>query len=376
MAVLMTAVGDILVDRKEPDTLFAHTAKYFRESDIAFGQMETCYSDKGSKGSSGPRGANNKDPHNLPAIPNAGFNVVSVASNHILDWGRDALLDCIERFRKAKVVPFGAGANSAEARTPAIIERGGMKIGFLGYCSVAPKSYYSAAEKCGVAPMQAITHYEPIEDDQPGNPARIMTYPFQPDLDALLEDVKKLRPQVDILIVSIHWGIHHIKGAIADYQPVVAHAAIDAGCDLILGHHPHILHGVEIYKGKVVLYSMGNFAFDLTHVDRGMDAVWNNERKKFLQQYWNVPPHEKGDNKYLFQPDARYSMIVKVTMDEKKIKRVSFVPVVINKNCEPVPYSPSSPEGKEVIDYLTQVTQMPGLNGTFTVEGEEVVILK
>ena len=106
--------------------------------------------------------------------------------------------------------------------------------------------------------MRASTFYEQV-DWQPGTPPRIVTLANKDDLAAMVEDIKKVRPLVDVLIMSIHWGVHHVPAVIAMYQKEVGHAAIDAGVDIILGHHAHILKAVEVYKGKVIFYSIGNF---------------------------------------------------------------------------------------------------------------------
>ena len=119
-----------------------------------------------------------------------------------------------------------------------MFERDGTRIAFLSYCSVAPKGYYASKGKPGVAPMRAITHYEPLEDDQPGTPCEIFTYPVTEDLEELLADINRARQAADIVVLSLHWGIHYFRGAIAGYQPAVAHAAIDAGPTSFLGTIP------------------------------------------------------------------------------------------------------------------------------------------
>src|SRR5918992_2803434 len=258
-SLTIAAVGDVMIDREHPETSFSLVKDVIQRADISFCQLETAYSDKGSQGSSGPRGAMRHDLRNYAAIPFGGFNVVSMASNHALDWGSDALIDCIARLRRDGMVAPGAGSDIEEARQAALIERDATRIAFLSYCSVAPKGYYASKGKPGVAPMRAITHYEPLEDDQPGTPCEIFTYPVSEDLEALLADIKKARQAADIVVLSLHWGIHYFRAAIAGYQPAVAHAAIDAGADLILGHHPHMLKGIEVYKAKVIFYSLGNF---------------------------------------------------------------------------------------------------------------------
>ncbi len=193
----------------------------------------------------------------------AGFSVVSWAGNHCLDWGPDGFNDTIDNLRRAGLRVVGAGAQLAAARAPVIVEQSGVRTAFLAYCSILPAHYWADERRPGCAPMRAFTVYEPIEPDQPGTPARIHTYAHREDLAALCADVEAARAQADVVIVSLHWGIHFVPAVIADYQTEVGHAAIDAGADLILGHHAHILKGIEVYRNKAIFYSLGNFAMDL-----------------------------------------------------------------------------------------------------------------
>ena len=219
--------------------------------------------------------------------------------------------------------------------------------------------------------MRAITHYESLEEDQPGTPCEILTYPLEEDLADLITDIKKARREADIVVVSMHWGVHYFRALIAGYQVLVAHAAIDAGADIIFGHHPHILKGVEVYKGKVIFYSLGNFAFD-SH-PKAVDTVWYSRRRKVYQGLFKVPAREEG-SAFRFQPESRNSVIAKVTICDKAIGQVSLVPVRINDRAQPEPLSASAPEGREVLRYLTDISREAQLNASFTVAGDDAVI--
>lgn len=363
----IAAVGDVRVVRDDPDTLFAHVKDHINKADIAFCQSESSYSDKGSMGSSGPRGASPRDISGYPAIVSAGFDVVSMASNHTMDWGRDALLDCIERMRSDGIQTIGAGKDIDEARQPAIFERDGTKVAFLGYCSVAPKGYYAVPGRAGVAPLRAITHYEQLEEDQPGTPAQVMTWAIERDVDALVDDVKAAKQRADIVIVSAHWGIHHIRTQIADYQPTVAHAAVDAGADLILGHHAHILKGIEIYRGKVIFYGLGDFAMD--RGSRLPDEPWRAQVQKLYRQYGTPGPGNYRDN-----AEASYSMIAKIGVEDGAINRVGFLPVVINAQREPESAPVSTDRGETVYNYVRTITNEANLNAKFAIDVDEVIV--
>ncbi len=364
----ISAVGDVRVFRDDPETTFQHVGDYFRSMDISFCQSESAYSDKGSEGSSGPRGASPRDLKGYPAFAAAGFDVVSMASNHTMDWGKDALLDCLERMHGDGMQTIGAGADLAEARTPALFEKDGTTIAFLGYCSVAPISYYAVPGRAGVAPMRAITHYEALEEDQPGTPCEVMTWPLPRDLEALVEDVRKAREQADLVFVSLHWGIHYTPALIADYQPVVAHAAIDAGAAGIIGHHPHILKGIEVYRGRPIFYSLGNFVLDTNSGYRPTDHAWRNKLKAAYAQFGTAGPYD-----YREQDEPNYSMVAKLEVDGGELRRVSFRPVFI-ENKTPKMYSVTDPRGADILRYVREITEKAGLDTSFRIDGEDIVV--
>src|SRR6185369_12708651 len=139
----------------------------------------------------------------------------------------------------------------------------GTTVAFLAYSSILPQAYWADERRPGCAPMRAFTVYEQIEHDQPGTPARIHTYPHRDDLAALEADIRSAKARADLVFVSLHWGIHFVRAAIADYQRDIARAAIAAGAAAILGGHAHILKGCEIIEGKPVFHSLCNFATDL-----------------------------------------------------------------------------------------------------------------
>jgi poly-gamma-glutamate capsule biosynthesis protein CapA/YwtB (metallophosphatase superfamily) len=256
------AVGDVCVNRDDPDSIFAHVSPVIKSADISFCQLETNYSEKGFPLPQA-RVAMRAHPRNAPAIQKAGFNVVSFASNHHLDCGSDALLDTIEVMKKTGINLIGVGRNIEEARRPQIIDCKGTQIAFLAYSSILPLGYWADTNRPGCAPVRAWTVYEQVEPDQPGTPARIHSFANEGDKAVMIEDIQKVKVQADIVMVSMHWGIHFKEAEVAMYQREVGYAALDAGADIILGHHAHILKPIEIYKGKLIIYSLCNFAFDL-----------------------------------------------------------------------------------------------------------------
>ena len=163
------------------------------------------------------------------------FDAVTMANNHTYDNGPDAMLDTRTYLQSRGIAVTGVGRDLAEACQPAIIERQGVKVGYLGACSVCSQGSEAGVNKPGVAPLRVKTAYDPRG---PNAPVRVLTEPVASDLARLLEDVRQLRKQVDVVIVALHFGLLRIPRVISDYQVTAARACIDAGADLIVGHSP------------------------------------------------------------------------------------------------------------------------------------------
>jgi len=219
--------------------------------------------------------------------------------------------------------------------------------------------------------MRALTLYNQV-DYQPGTPPVILTFPNKEDLQALVEDIKKLRSQVDVLVVSIHWGIHFAPASIATYQKEVGHAIIDAGADMILGHHPHVIKGIEVYKGKPIFYSMGNFAFDypLEELEHRMRAGTHILRLMDLYD-WKVDPEFAL---YAWPEESRKSMIVKCEIVDKKLRRASVLPVLINQKAQPQIIPRKDKRFDELFQHLKNITESQGIKTHYSVEGDEIVL--
>lgn len=257
------AVGDTSPPNKSPNSIFAGVKDVLREADIRFCQAERVFTKRGSYHRYGFGHHSRREPQTANAYKAAGFDVVSTAGNHSGDWGHDGFVDTVKTIEKLGIRSIGSGQDIQRAREPAIFETNGVRVGFLAYASVIPPQTWATEEQSGVAPMRINTYYEPYEY-QPGGPARVVTIPFDEDVQAMQADIRKLRRQVDCVVVSHHWGIHGVPRPLAQYQPTVARHAVEAGGDVILGHHSHCLQGVEIMRhaGRtaVVFYGLGNFA--------------------------------------------------------------------------------------------------------------------
>ncbi|MGI6669517.1 MAG: CapA family protein [Acetivibrionales bacterium] len=249
--VRFMAIGDIMLGRGVGARLrkaggyhkaFEKVSFYLNMGDVVFANLETPLTASSHGLDKNRKIVLKAEPESVVALTSAGINLVSLANNHIMDYYEKGLMDTIELLDLNNIAYAGAGEDIDEARNPAIIEKNGLKIGLLAYTDMAELvfagnpylSFAAGNEKSGVAPRK----YEIV-----------------------MEDVSKAREQVDLLAVSLHWGIEE-SFKIAPEQVEFARNLIDNGVDLILGHHPHQFQGIEMYKGKPIIYSMGNILFD------------------------------------------------------------------------------------------------------------------
>lgn len=212
---------------------FVYVQDYLRDADVVFGNLEMPFSSSGS--SSLKAHQSNNFFHEdivVDSLLNANFNLLSIANNHIMECGEEGLFKTIQVLEDNNVLHVGAGQNIKRARQHKIIEENGIKIGFLAYTM---KSADCAS------------------DMQPG-PAPI-------HLPSIIDDVNELTPKVDFLVVSLHFGMMYME-APSPEDINLCHALIDSGVDIILGHHPHVLQGVEEYNDGLIFYSLGEFVFD------------------------------------------------------------------------------------------------------------------
>jgi poly-gamma-glutamate synthesis protein (capsule biosynthesis protein) len=367
--VTLMAGGDIGPIYEPTDEFVELIAPVWQQADIRLGQCERTYSERGRAPQwalGNPGGHHSRLPARMSSIfKAANIDVVSLASNHTMDWGPDPAVDTIDLFRSMGKQVIGAGKNEEEARRPAIVERDGIKTAFLAYCSVIRDGQAAGKDSVGVAPMRAHAYFVP-EDFQPGTPAKSITVPFEKDVLAMQEDVRKAKQQADAVVVSLHWGLRLIPKTICTYQPPVAHAAIDAGADLIVGHHAHCLKAVGVYKGKVCFYSVGNFMTTGAPKMSGGKYEWNLIWFQYDEE--TLAPH----GRFSFPSHCRKTMIVKAVIGKKGIERVSFLPAFINPRAQPYVVTPDDPKFREILQYVEWVSdQHPH---TFRVDGNEVVV--
>jgi poly-gamma-glutamate capsule biosynthesis protein CapA/YwtB (metallophosphatase superfamily) len=365
------AVGDVRIDyekakRPDPEAAFALCADVFQAADINFFNCEGVYTDRVVNVPS-QHTPSSTTPENFRAMAWAGFNVCSLANNHGYDRGAEGLLDTIDLARSHDVAVSGAGRNIEEARTPAIVERKGTKVAFLSYNCVGPVEFAAQHDRPGDAPMRVSTVYQAIEY-QPGTPCKILTFADPEDLAALKEDIAKAKEAADLVVVHFHWGMHHIQAMIHMYQQQLAHEAIDAGVDLVLGEHDHVVKGMEVYKGVAIFYGLGDFLVDNKGGNLAATA-WRKMKAKLydLEYDYDYPT-------YPFAGEARHHLIVKAQVHDGKITRVSYLPCTINKGGQTFPLKAGDPRFDEVAGYFEAISRNQGFNVRLTTDGDEILV--
>ena len=247
--VHLIAVGDInlanpiarLMKQKGRGYPFSVLKPILQKADIAFGNLECSVAAIGMPIEK--QFTFRAEPQILPVLRESGFDIVSLANNHAWDYGRDALLQTVQNVRKIGVNPVGAGINRAAAHRLVILRRNGMRIGFLAYLGLIP----ALIPESNTEPSLAMGSVKTIE-----------------------RETRAAKSQVDILIVSLHAGEEGSQ-LITLRQRSFAHAAIDGGANLVIGHHPHVVQKSERYRKGQIFYSLGNFVF--SPAGRGTGAL-------------------------------------------------------------------------------------------------------
>lgn len=331
-----------------------------KDFDLRFVNCERQYSRRGVKSERAPHGC--QPPEMAQIFTDCGFQAATIANNHMYDFGPDALLDTRALLLEKGIAVTGAGRDLAEAREPAIVDCKGIKVGFLGYCSVIPHGGEAAPNKVGIAPLRVKTSYD---TRGPHSPVRVLTEPDERDLAMIIEDVTALRKKVDIVMVAFHWGVIWVPRVIADYQVTVAHACIDAGADMIIGHHAHVPKAIEMYKGRAIFYSLSNFCMT----------------KPFPSHSWAEEPWKHGalrnhadqDPDYPLLPygkDAKRSLLARATLTKDGVKDIGFLPMLIDKQYRPEVLKPGDARFDDMVNYMEWVSD--GFDHKFTVSGTEV----
>jgi poly-gamma-glutamate capsule biosynthesis protein CapA/YwtB (metallophosphatase superfamily) len=235
----LMAVGDLSFSgidsliMKNPEYPWEGTKEILNSATLLIGNQEIPLSNRGSVYTQ-KKWILRADPRTVQSLVNAGFDIVTLANNHMMDYGPLALTDTLNALNEAKILHTGAGMNLKEAREPAIITTpDGTNFAFLAYSLVYPEIFWANSSR-------------------PGTPYGDPSY--------FIPDIKRAKTLADFVVVSFHWSdeLHYYP---SNYQKAYGRQCIDAGASIVLGHHPHVLQGLEVYKSGLIAYSLGNFLF-------------------------------------------------------------------------------------------------------------------
>ena len=360
---LLGFVGDLLSDREKPSEAFAPVRDLLARQDILFGNLEGPYSDAPQSVPSAGL-ALVPPAHNLDVFSEVGFDVLSLANNHIVDGGHEAMLETQSRLREQGVATCGAGRNLADAREPAQLETAGLEVAYLAYASVFNKGYEARASVPGLAPLRAHNFYQDILDDAytPGADPRISTVPDPVDHANLEADIAAARESSDLVVASFHWGDHFKAFHLTDHELRTARLCIDRGVDIVVGHHQHVLRGMEWYRGKPIFYGLGHFVFDIRVDKWPKDVVAAMPVLDDSVDYYGVAPR-KGWPLMPLHPEARMTCLGYVQLEQGQPVEFGFVPCRLNPEGAVRVVDPETAEGKEVVDYVQQGCASQKLNG-------------
>lgn len=344
--------GDLVLDEPEADYWLSGISPALRAADLAIGHLETPYTDRAAEMEADVP-APGAPPANLRALVLAGFDMVTLAGNHVADCGPAGIEDTLQGLDAIGLAHAGAGATLSLARAPAIVERNGRRIAVLSYNCVGPEATWAGPDRPGCAWLRVET-----ADGSPIAPAAPLERPAPEALEALVQDVGQARRAADLVLVALHKGIVHTPAQLAPYERPLAQAAIDAGADAVIGHHAHIIRGVEFHRGRPIFHGLGNGCVVTRALSPSQDhpkrRAWAERRK----QLFGFEP----DPDYIlapFHPQAVNAMLGRLVWDGAGALSVGIIPVHVEPPGRPV--LADGDRAAQIRAYLEQITLAAGL---------------
>lgn len=262
----LSVLGDAVVTH-EPARSDAPLVQLLHDAETTFANLETPLTTRGTPAEKAF--VHRSDPTCAHILGKLGFDVVSLANNHMLDYGAQGLADTIAALDDAGLEHVGAGADDDAARLPVVRDTPSGTVALIGLCAALPPGFAATPDNAGVAPLrvsQRVAMDPALATEQPGMAPFVHTSAHAADLDAARAVVSKAARSADLVVVAIHWGIPHgfaapSYGPLAEYERPVGQVLLEAGAQLVIGHHPHEVQPIEVYADGLVAYSIGNYIF-------------------------------------------------------------------------------------------------------------------
>ncbi|MGV3512304.1 MAG: CapA family protein [Novosphingobium sp.] len=351
-AVTIVLAGDLVLDEPDAPYWLAGIAPALKGADLAVAHLEVPHTARGQE-LQGDVPAPGAPPENIAAIAGAGFHMLSLAGNHIADCGAEGIADTLALMADAGLIGTGAGASLLEARRLAILVAGDRRIGLLSYNCVGPENSWAGDEQAGCAYLRIET-----ADGTPIAPAADLVRVTDEAVEVLRADVAALRAKADFVMVALHKGVVHTPARLAPYERAISHAAIEAGADAVIGHHAHIVRGIEFHHGKPIFHGLGNGCVVTSALSPAQDhparREWA-ERRKALFGFEPDPAYTLAP----FHPDAVNAMLGRLTVHEDGRIEAGIIPVDVLAPGRPV--LAAGERKAQIARYIESITTRAGL---------------
>lgn len=345
-------LGDLILDVPEPDHWLAGIAPITRAADLAIGHLEVPHTIRGQE-LVGDVPAPGADPAHLAALARAGIGMVSLAGNHIADCGREGVVDTIAELDRLGIAHAGAGGDLAQAQRAAVRTVDGVRVALLSYNCVGPEISWATDTRAGSNPF--VVH---AADGGPTRPQADLIEADAASLALMARQIAAAREGADMVVVALHKGITHRPAALAPYERPVSHAAIDAGADIVVGHHAHIVRGIEMYRGKPIFHGLGNGVVVTNALSPAQDHPARAEWAERRQRMFGFEP----DPAYTlapFHPEAVNGMIGRCRVDAGGVVETAFRPIWFAPPGRPEPAM--GEQANAIADYIDGAGQRAGL---------------
>lgn len=351
-ALSLILAGDLVLDEPDGDHWLAGIAPAVAGADLAIGQLEVPHTRRGTE-LAGDVPAPGAPPENLNALHRAGFSMLSLAGNHMADCGAEGIADTLAGLDRLGIASAGAGLSLAEARAPALATRQDRTVALLSYNCVGPQNGWAGEHSAGVAYLRVDT-----ADGSPIAPAAPLERAAPEAFAALAEGIAAARAIADVVVVSMHKGLVHTPARLAPYERPLAQAAIDAGADVVMAHHAHIVRGIEFHRGKPIFHGLGNACVVTRALSPAQDhparREWA-ERRKVLFGFEPDPAYHLAP----FHPEAVNAFLgrIEIAPDGELTTRIVAVDV------EPPgrPVLADQRRASEIARYVEAITLAAGL---------------
>jgi poly-gamma-glutamate synthesis protein (capsule biosynthesis protein) len=350
--VEIALTGDMILDVPEPDHWLSGIAPLARAADLTIAHLEVPHTRRGVE-LAGDVPAPGADPDHLAALARAGIGAVSMAGNHIADCGAVGIADTIAELDRLGIAHTGAGLDLATATAPATMSVGGRRVVLLSFNCVGPEIGWAAPDRAGAAYVRIATR-----DAGPSTPQADLVAADPDSLAQMQAAIRAVVAPDTLVVVALHKGVTHSPATLAPYERPVAQAAIDAGADVVAGHHAHIAQGVEFHRGKPIFHGLGNGVV-VTHAlspaqDHPARREWA-ERRKAMFGFEPDPAYTLAP----FHPEARNGMIGRLRWHDDGRVEAGLTPIWFEAPGRPV--IATGDRATEVAAYIDSVGQRVGL---------------